>query len=71
MKNTLLALTTFVIAGLSPAFAQPQTWAKAQWVWDQADANSVTQTDDPRYLRRTFTLTQGPRGAWLWITADN
>ena len=70
MKRTLLAAAAFFVTAIPSALGQqPPTLANARWVWDQADANSVAQTDDPRYLRRSFTLTQGPRGAWLWITS--
>jgi putative membrane-bound dehydrogenase-like protein len=49
----------------------PGGWADAQWVWDQPNANQVAQSNDPRYLRRTFELTQKVEAATLWVTADN
>jgi putative membrane-bound dehydrogenase-like protein len=74
MKKTILLLLTAVLLGaVSFAIAQAGApgWGGARWVWDQADANSVAQTDDPRYLRRVFELTAKPQAAELWITADN
>src|SRR5258708_17441012 len=72
MKKTLLVAV--LIAGTVPlVFAQTGApgWGSVRWVWDQADANNVAQTDDPRYLRRTFELAGKPAKAELWITADN
>ena len=64
-----LALT---LVPLSPAQRPaPRGWAGAAWVWDQPDANQTTQSDDPRFLRRTFTLSAKVAKADLWITADN
>ena len=64
MKKTLLVAV--LIAGTVPlVFAQTGApgWGSVRWVWDQADANNVAQTDDPRYLRRTFELAGKPAKA--------
>ncbi len=72
MKKTLVLLA-MSLAILPLAFGQTSApgWGSARWVWDQADANQTPQTDDPRYLRRTFELSGKPGKAELWITADN
>jgi serine/threonine protein kinase/formylglycine-generating enzyme required for sulfatase activity/tetratricopeptide (TPR) repeat protein len=46
-------------------------WSCARWVWDQANANTVEQTNDPRFLRRVFTLAAKPLTAELWVSVDN
>src|SRR4051812_25956940 len=69
-KMSLLACSLLLSA--TAAFAQPsRDWAGASWVWDQPDANQSAQTDDPRYLRRTFELPAAAKKAELIITADN
>ncbi len=60
-------LTTWTLAQNTP----PSTWSGAQWIWDEASANTVTQNNEPRYLRLAFTLDAKPIAAQLWITADN
>src|SRR5262245_3864150 len=51
---------------------QSQTgWGGAVWVWDQADAHQTPQTNETRFLRRSFTLPAAAVKAELWITADN
>src|SRR5947209_17210418 len=73
MYRSLALLAAFLVMALPLALAQSGQpgWGSAGWVWDQADANTVAQTDEPRYLRRTFSLTAKPVSAELWITADN
>jgi putative membrane-bound dehydrogenase-like protein len=71
-----LALLSFgaiaLLASLTLAqTAGPRGWSGAVWVWDQPDANNTEQTNDPRYLRRTFLLPARAIQADLWITADN
>jgi quinoprotein glucose dehydrogenase len=64
-----LALT---LVSLSPAQQpSPRDWGGAAWIWDQPDAHQVAQSNDPRFLRRTFTLSAKVSKAELWITADN
>ncbi|MSU78952.1 MAG: hypothetical protein EXS16_12765 [Gemmataceae bacterium] len=74
MKKPLLSavvlfaiLTTWTLAQNST----PTGWVGAQWIWDEASANTVTQNDEPRFLRLAFTLEAKPTAADLWITADN
>ncbi len=72
MKKIIL-LTSLLVLTL-PLAAQAQTadtWADAKWVWDEPDANTVAQNNEPRYLRRTFDLAAKPSAAELWITVDN
>ena len=66
----LLACLLFLSA---PALAQnaANTWGGASWVWDEADANKLPQSNDPRYLRLSLTLAAKPAQAELWITVDN
>src|SRR2546422_4533283 len=72
MKRMLSLCAGLILALASPALSQTaDTWADAKWVWDEPDANSVTQNNDPRYLRRTFDLAVKPTAAELWITVDN
>jgi putative heme-binding domain-containing protein len=73
MKKLLLFLAVLTLGALPLALAQNSSpgWGSARWVWDQADGNSTAQTDEPRYLRRTFDLSAKPAKAELWITADN
>jgi putative membrane-bound dehydrogenase-like protein len=73
MKKALATLTLLVSGSLSllPAQASTPGWGSARWVWDEADANTVAQTNDPRYLRRTFQLPAKAVQAELWITVDN
>ena len=68
MKNLSL-LAVLLLA--SPVFAQSNSWGDAKWVWDEPDANTVAQDNEPRYLRRTFDLAAKPKAAELWVTADN
>jgi putative membrane-bound dehydrogenase-like protein len=51
--------------------AQDRSWNGAQWVWDEPDANTVAQNNEPRYLRRFFDLSAKVDKAELWITVDN
>src|SRR5438552_1213958 len=70
MRN--LFLSVVLIASISlPTFAQNPGWASASWVWDEADANKITQNNEPRYLRCAFDLAAKPSAAELWITVDN
>ncbi len=73
MKKPLLFLAVFTLGTLPLALRKTRSpgWGNARWVWDQADAAGAAQTDEPRYLRRTFTLAGKPAKAELWITADN
>lgn len=72
--KTLLPLACAVLAAL-PSLATAQTavrgWGGAAWVWDQPEAQATPQSNEPRYLRRRFTLKARPAKAELWITADN
>ena len=43
----------------------------ASWVWDKLLASQSDQGSEPRYLRRSFTLSAKPTKAELLITADN
>ena len=45
--------------------------AGAKWIWDQADANQVTQTNAPRFVRRVFDLVDAPVKAEMFVTCDN
>jgi putative membrane-bound dehydrogenase-like protein len=73
MKNALVLLTVLATGSLAllPAQQPAPGWGGARWVWDEPDANTVEQSNDPRYLRRTFTLPGKAVQADLWITADN
>ncbi len=73
MKTAALLLAALPLGLLSLSPAQPPTpgWGSARWVWDEADANSVDQSNEPRYLRRTFELGARAVQAELWITVDN
>jgi putative heme-binding domain-containing protein len=73
MKTPLILLSLALVFTFPLAMAQSPSpgWGSARWIWDQADANSVAQTDDPRYVRRAFTLAAKPLKAELWIAADN
>jgi putative membrane-bound dehydrogenase-like protein len=68
----LLAVLGLWLGTRSPAQQPgPRGWAGAAWVWDQPDAHQTPQSNDPRYLRRTFALPAKVSKAELWITADN
>lgn len=73
MQKSLLLLIGLLLGSLSLALAQSPTpgWGSARWVWDEADANTVAQSNEPRYLRRTFDLGAKATKAELWITVDN
>jgi putative membrane-bound dehydrogenase-like protein len=73
MKKPILFLAVLGLGALPLALAQTPSpgWGGARWVWDQADGNSTEQTNEPRYLRRTFELAGKAAKAELWITADN
>ena len=54
------------------AIGSAQTeWAGAKWIWDQPDADSQPQTNDPRYVRRTVEVKGDVAKAELRITCDN
>jgi len=65
-----IAVTTLVTWAIAQPTA-PTGWANAQWIWDEADANTVAQDNEPRYVRMPFMLTSKPTSAVLWITVDN
>jgi putative membrane-bound dehydrogenase-like protein len=67
----LLAALPLGLLALTPDQPPAPGWGSARWVWDEADANTVTQSNEPRYLRRTFDLTARAVQAELWITVDN
>src|SRR3954451_10700273 len=72
MKHCLLAVLATCSFGLASTPAQtPDGWDGAFWVWDQPGANKVPQSNEPRYVRRLFTLAGKPAEAELKITADN
>src|SRR4051812_20280819 len=71
MKKVSLVASLLFASFAAPAFAQSNSWGGALWVWDEADANTVPQNDEPRYLRRSFDLSAKPKAAELWVTADN
>jgi putative membrane-bound dehydrogenase-like protein len=66
-----VAFLSLVFAVVSSAQPQRDGWGGAVWVWDQADADKMDQSNEPRYLRRVFELKGKPVKASLWITADN
>ncbi|HYT92810.1 MAG TPA: hypothetical protein VEL76_29100, partial [Gemmataceae bacterium] len=72
-KVVLLTCTLLILPGSNvlPQPLGPKGWGGAAWVWDQADAQQVAQSNDPRYLRRPFQLSAKAVQADLWITADN
>jgi quinoprotein glucose dehydrogenase len=70
MKKIFLA-SIVALSLASTARAQPSGWDGAAWVWDQPEANRGAQSNEPRYLRRSFKLASKPVKAELWITADN
>ncbi|MBX9679311.1 MAG: HEAT repeat domain-containing protein [Gemmataceae bacterium] len=54
------------------AIGSAQTeWAGAKWIWDQPEADSQAQTNEPRYVRRTFEVNGDVAKAELRITCDN
>ena len=70
MKHWLL----FLVFCFTPSVCLAQTtspWDGAFWVWDQEEADKIAQKNEPRYVRRSFTLAGKPVKADLWITADN
>lgn len=74
MKKTALLSSALLICAAMVLHGQnagPSGWGNAAWVWDQADAHQAAQNNEPRYLRRVFTLSGKPVQAELWITADN
>jgi putative membrane-bound dehydrogenase-like protein len=74
MRKPVLFCCGLFLFCASPASAQFPSrdgLAGASWVWDQPGANQVDQSDDPRYLRRTFQLPGKAVRADLWVTADN
>ena len=50
MKKTLL-LAVLIACAVPFVFAQTGApgWGSARWVWDQADANSVAQSEPPHF----------------------
>jgi putative heme-binding domain-containing protein len=73
MPKVLLSCGLVLCLGLL-ARAQgpiPEGLDGACWVWDQPGADQVEQTNEPRYLRRTFSLAGKVIRAELWVTADN
>src|SRR5262249_18844636 len=71
MKKLLfLAIGLVVIVAARAQNASPG-WGDAAWIWDEPDADKTPQTNEPRYVRRTFNLNGKPAQAELWITADN
>ncbi len=72
MKNILLLTAALILSLAGPLHPQTaDTWGGAKWVWDEPDANTVPQNNEPRYLRLSFTLAAKPASAELWVTADN
>ena len=72
MRKFLPLLCVLQLALTSSAAAQDaKGWAGAMWVWDEPNANTVTQSNDPRFLRLAFDLAAKPTQAELWITVDN
>src|SRR5262249_38436169 len=70
LMRTFAALCLLVFA--SPLTAQDfSPWQGAKWIWDEADANTVAQNNEPRYLRLPFTITGKVSKAELWVTVDN
>ena len=74
MKKLVLSIAAVALLLVSLSSAQngaAKGWGEAMWVWDQAQANQTTQTDDPRYLRLSFNLAAKVELAELWVTVDN
>jgi quinoprotein glucose dehydrogenase len=71
MKTLFCTIATLALASASALAQAPAGWEGAFWVWDQPEANVIAQSNDPRYLRRVFTLADKPAKAELKITADN
>src|SRR5262249_35677827 len=69
-KLTVLGLVLLFVSGLDAQNSSPG-WGDVSWIWDQPDADKVAQSNEPRYVRRAFTLSAKPVQAELWITADN
>src|SRR5579864_6352728 len=69
-KLPVLAIGLLLVVSSGAQNASPG-WGEAVWIWDQPDADKTAQSNEPRYVRRTFTLAAKPVKADLWITADN
>jgi len=69
-KLLVLGLALLFVSGSGAQNGNPG-WGDATWIWDEPDADKTPQTNEPRYVRRTFNLTAKPVQAELWITADN
>jgi putative membrane-bound dehydrogenase-like protein len=69
-KLLVLGLGFLFISGSGAQNGHPG-WGEATWIWDEQDADKTPQTNEPRYVRRSFTLSAKPVQAELWITADN
>ena len=67
--KTSLSLALLLI--FSASAQARQSWGPATWVWDEPEANSQPQNDEPRFFRRKFALAAEPLKAELWVTADN
>jgi len=46
-------------------------WGNARWVWDNPAGATSSQTNDPRYFRKTFDVSAAPQAATVRITCDN
>ena len=71
MKKLLVLAIGLLLVVSSGAQNVSPGWGEAVWIWDQPDADKTAQSNDPRYVRRAFTLAAKPVKADLWITADN
>jgi len=67
--RSLLALAALLCCAAAGS-AQTE-WVGAKWIWDQPGADTVPQSDEPRYVRRTFEVKGEVANAQLRVTADN
>ncbi len=65
----LLASLAFFLQPLCAA--APPVWESASWIWDKKPGDVGAQSNDPRYLRRAFDLSEKPTAAEIHITVDN
>jgi quinoprotein glucose dehydrogenase len=68
----LLGLCAAVcVSGLFAQESTQSSWGAALWIWDQPNAQSEQQDNEPRYFRHRVALGDVPAKAELWVSVDN
>lgn len=73
MRSTIhiLFFHLVALAAVASLAGAAEPWTGANWIWDDPQASSDAQGNDPRYIRHAFELPTAAKKATVQISVDN